>query len=98
MRSKRLYFWIATRDEVGKPYLISAVKCKTEDECRQHGMEILGGLDFEIKRYPTRDLRAAVRMYRGSRLEDTHTLQTSARRQGHEKSINRLKRKRGLVL
>ena len=96
--SRRMYFWIAAKDETGKPYLISATMCSTESEVRQRGIEMLGGLDFEIKRYPTRDLSSAVRMHRGSRLEDTHALRTSARRQGHEKSINRLKRKRRLIL
>jgi len=91
--SRRMYYWIAAKDETGKPYLISATMCKTEDEARQRGMEMLSGLDFEIKRYPTRDLSSAVRMLRGSRLEDTHALRTSARRQGHEKSIARLRRR-----
>jgi len=91
--SRRMYFWIAAKDETGKPYLISATMCSTESEVRQRGIEMLGGLDFEIKRYPTRDLSSAVRMHRGSRLEDTHALRTSARRQGHEKSIARLHRR-----
>ena len=91
--SRRMYYWIAAKDETGKPYLLSATSCRTEDECRAYGMEMLGGLDFEIKRYPTRDLSSAVRMHRGSRLEDTHALRTSARRQGHEKSIARLRRR-----
>lgn len=98
MTTRRYYFWIAARDELGKPYLLSATMCKTSEDARQRGMELLSGLDFEIKRYPTRDLSSAVRMYRGSRLEDTHALRASVKRQGHEKSLKRLKRKRRLIL
>lgn len=95
---RRKYYYIAAKDETGKPYLISAAMCRTEDEARQHGMETLAGLDFKIVQYPTRDLNAAMRMYRGYRLDHGYGLRTAARRQGHEKSINRLKRKRRLIL
>jgi hypothetical protein len=69
----RYYYWLIARDESsGKPFLIFGGN--TEDEARRHGFETLSNIDFEIKRYPTRDLGRASSMYRGNRLDTTHSL------------------------
>jgi len=87
----REYYWVATRDEEGKPYLIFGGA--SESEARQKGLEMLAGLDFEIKRYPTRDLATASSYFRGKRLEQTNSLKQAGKRIGHDKSVNRLKRR-----
>jgi hypothetical protein len=89
----RYYWWIVSHDpDTGRPYLIFGSD-KSEENCRQHGLEILGNVDFEIKRYPTRDISRASSLYRGSRLDTTHSLKEASRRIGHDKSIKRLRSK-----
>jgi hypothetical protein len=90
--SRRYYYWLVTRDENGRPYLVFGGN--DENEARRKGLEILDGMDFEIKRYPTRDLTAASSYFRGKRLEDTHSIKESSRRIGHDKSIDRIRKKR----
>jgi len=90
---KRYYYWLVSRDESGKPYLIFGGD--SEGEARSKGLEMLGGLDFDIKRYPTRDQATVSAYLRGKRLEQTHSLRESGRRIGHSKSLKRLKRKCG---
>lgn len=89
--SRRYYFWIVASDE-GKPYLLFGGN--SEQEARQKGMEMLAGLNFDIKRYPTRDQGTASAYLRGKRLEQTHSLKESGKRIGHNKSLKRLKRRR----
>jgi hypothetical protein len=84
---KHYYFWLVSQDEDGKPYLVFGGN--TEDEARGKGLEMLGGMDFQIKRYPTKDLSTASSYYRGRRLERTQSLKEAGRRIGHSKSINR---------
>lgn len=91
MTDHKQYYWLTAHDEDGKPYLIYGGL--NEDEAREKGLEMLGGIDFEIVRLPTRQLAKASSLYRGSRLEGTHSLQVAARRQGHEKSVVHLRRK-----
>lgn len=74
-----------------KPYLLYGGV--TESEARQKGMEMLGGLDFEIKRFPTMNLAAASAYYRGKRLEQGEGLKKSTQRLGHNKSLKHLKHK-----
>ena len=88
-----MYYWISARDETGKRYLIFGSD-KDEDSARQKGLEMLGGVDFEIKRFPTRDLSRASSMMKGKRLEETHSLRDASKRLGHSKSVKRLRRKR----
>jgi len=88
----RFYYWIVARGDDGKPYLIFGSD-KSEEDARQKGMELLAGLDFEIKRYPTRDLATASAYLRGKRLERTQSLKEAGRRIGHTKSLRRLRRK-----
>jgi len=88
-----MYYWIVTRGEDDKPYLISATDCHSESEARQRGMEMLSGLDFKVMRFPTMDIHQASSYMRGKRLNSGQGLSRSTQRQGHEKSIARLRRK-----
>jgi len=91
---KQYHFWIAAASE-GKPYLIYGCPDRDgESVCRNKGIEMLGGLNFEIKRYPTRNLAEAARFHKGHRLETGEGLKRSTQRLGHEKSIERLKSQR----
>lgn len=93
--ARRFYYWLVARGDDGKPYLVFGSD-KDENDARQKGLELLGGIDFEIKRYPTRDLATASAFLRGKRLEQTHSLGESGRRIGHTKSIKRLRRRQAL--
>jgi len=94
-KSRKMYWWLVTHDETGKRYLVfgSAV---SEEDARQRGFEILGGVDFDIKQYPTSDISAASQMLRGKRLEQTHSLTEAGKRIGHGKSLKRLHKKRNV--
>lgn len=87
----KYYWWIVSADpETGKPYLIFGSD-KGEDDARQKGLEMLSGLDFQIKRLPTRNLAMASSMLKGNRLEQSRSLKTASKRLGHSKSLRRLK-------
>lgn len=88
----RNYFWLVCSDEDGKPYLIYGGA--SEEEARNHGLEMLAGTDFNIKRLPTKNLAMASSMLKGSKLESTHSLKKASQRLGHDRSIKRMKRKR----
>ena len=92
---RQYHYWIACRDEeTGKPYLIYGCPDREgEEEARRKGMEMLPGLDFEIKRYPTRNLSEASAYHRGKRLERGEGLKSSVERLGHEKSAERLRQR-----
>jgi len=91
---KKYHYWIVARDE-GKPYLIYACPShEGEEVARQKGLEMMGGLNFEIKRYPTMDRDTASAFYRGVRLEKGEGLKRASQRIGHEKSLNRLRKRR----
>ena len=94
MSRRRHYYWITAKDDTGKPYLIYGGA--TEEEARQKGLEMLGGIDFEVKSLPTSNLSMASSMLKGNKLESTHSLKESTRRLGHERSVNRIKKRRGL--
>lgn len=88
--SRRQYYWIVAQDE-GKPYLI--LGGNSEEEARIKGLEMLGGLDFQIRQFPTMDRNHASSLLRGKRLEGSHSLHEASRRIGHEKSVRRLRRR-----
>ena len=88
-KSRRQYWWLVTHDETGKRYLVFG-SALGEEDARQRGFEILGGVDFEIKQYPTSDISAASQMLRGKRLEQTHSLTEAGKRIGHTKSLKKL--------
>lgn len=86
------YYWILCKDpDTSKPFLIAGGN--TEQEARDKGLEMLGGLDFEIRELPTRNLAQASSIIRGKRLEDSHSLREARQRIGHNKSLTRLKRR-----
>lgn len=97
---RQYHFWLACRDETGKPYLIYGCPDRDGEEvARAKGIDMLGNLDFEVKRYPTSNLAQASSFHRGKRLENGEGLRTSTQRLGHEKSVaRRLARRRRLGL
>ena len=99
---REYHWWIISKDEQGKPYLIYGApdfgSAGGEDVARSKAFEVLGGLDFELKRLPTRTLSTARGFVCGSRLERGMGLRESTRRLGHEKSLDRLRRRRRLGL
>jgi len=88
--TRRFYYWLTAKDDTGKPYLVFGGN--SEEEARQKGFEVLGGVDFVIKRLPTRDISKASSYLKGNRLEETKSLRESGRRIGHNKSLKRFKR------
>jgi len=101
---RQYHLWIVAKDpDTNRPYLIYGApdfgSNGGEDAARSKGMEMLGGLNFDIKRYPTRNLSEASAFHRGKRLEGGEGLKASTQRLGHEKSVaRRLQRRRRLGL
>ena len=90
---RRKYYWLVAVDpETKKPYLIYGGA--TEAEARQEGLEMLNGIDFSIRAFPTMNLQAASAMMKGRRLKQTHSLRKSSERLGHKKSVTRMRRRR----
>ena len=91
---RKNYWWLICRDSEGKPYLVFGSE-RSEDDARQKGIEMnLGDFgDFEIKRYPTRSKSEASSFFRGKRLEQGEGIENAKQRIGHERSLERLKRR-----
>ena len=87
----RGYWWLVGKNE-GRRFLIFGSDI-SEDDARQHGLELLGGVNFAIKRLPTKNISEASRQLKGNILEQTKDINTATRRLKH-KRIN----KRGLNL
>lgn len=86
------HWWIVTKDpETNKPYLLPGGR--TEQEARQKGLEQLGGVDFELRRFPTTSIERASAMLKGRRLEKTRSLHKATERLGHTRSLRRAQRK-----
>jgi hypothetical protein len=96
--ARQYHYWIISRDETGRPYVIYGApdfgSNGGEDVARTKAFELLGGMDFELKRLATRNLDAARAFVAGGRLEKGMGLKESTRRQGHEKSLARLRKRR----
>ena len=91
--ARQYHYWICARDETGKNYLVYGCPDRDgESAARSKGIEMLGGLDFDIKRYPTSNMAQASQFYKGHRLETGDGLHRSAERLGHERSIDRVRR------
>ena len=88
----RFYWWIITESE-GKPYLIFGSDIG-ENQALQKGREMLPGMDFQIRKLPTRSLQRASSLLKGNRLETTHSLKKASMRLGHDKSANKLRKKK----
>lgn len=87
------YWWItATDPESGKPYLIAGGR--NEDEARQKAFEMLAGIDFKLVKLPTRNLSRASSLTKGNRLEKTKSLHKAAEHLGHDRSLDKLRKKR----
>ena len=96
MSIAKYHYWITAVDPENnnKPYLLYACPARDgEETARQRGIELLSGLDFQIKRFKTSDIGDASSMLRGKRLESSHSLREAGRRIGHSKSLKRLKRR-----
>lgn len=92
VRARQPWYWIVASDpETRQPYLIFGGA--TEEEARQKGLEMLPGINFEIRMFRTRHLATASSCLRGLRLDGQHSLRDAGRRQGHTKSLKRLRRR-----
>ena len=91
MPHKQKHFWLACSDENSRPYLVYGGL--TEEIARHKGLEILGGVDFQVRMFETRDADAASSMFRGKRLEDTHSLSAANQRVGRDRSLARMQRR-----
>ena len=92
LRGTRYYYWLVCRAERGKVFLVFGSD-KSEDEARQKGLEMLGGIDFAIRRLPTRSLPRASSLIKGNRLERGEGLKRASQRLGHDRSLDRWRRK-----
>jgi len=92
---RQYFYWLYAIDpEDKKPILIFGCPARDgEQAARQKGLEMLNGIDFRIRRLPTRDLSTASAYIRGKRLEGGLGLHESARRQGHEKTLLQKRRR-----
>ena len=84
---KRQYWWLTGVSE-GKTFLIFGSD-ESIDDARQHGLELLGGINFEIKCLRSRNIAQASRELKGGKLERTHDLGQATKRLKH-KRIRRL--------
>lgn len=95
--SKRYHWWISAKDETGKPYLVYGApdfgSAGGEDAARHKAFEMLGNLSFRLCRYPTSDLGTASAFHRGKRLDSGEGLRASSQRLGHERSVDRLRKR-----
>ena len=92
---REYHYWLAAHDpDTGRPYLIYGGSDRDgEDAARSKGFEMLGSIDFEVKRYPTRNLAEASAFHRGKRLEAGEGLKASSQRLGHERSVSRMRQR-----
>lgn len=91
--SEKPCWWLVAKDEQGKTVLIFGSD-RSEDEARQKGLEMLGGLNFDIKRLPTRNLARASSLLKGNRLERTHSLKDATRKLMHERGLRQDRKRR----
>lgn len=76
-------WWLVARDEAGKTTLIFGSD-RSEEDARQKGLEMLPGIDFEVKKLPTRNLARASSLFKGKKLERTHDLKKSMQKLRHK--------------
>lgn len=88
---REYHYWLYAIEE-GRPYIAYLCPAREgEDAARQKGLELLAGIDFELKKLPTRDRAAASAMIRGgTRLPETHSLKQANKR---VHGLKRLKRR-----
>jgi len=78
----RLHYWLTGVTE-GKTFLIYGGT--SEDNARMKGLELLGGIDFQVKGLPTRDMSAASRLLKGGILERSKNIKTATQRLKHKR-------------
>ena len=85
---RRLYYWLVCQDpDTKRLYLIAGGT--TEEGARDKGLEMLPGMDFDIKALPTRNLARASSLLKGDKLERGHNLRKASEKLGHDKSLRR---------
>ena len=84
---QRDYWWLGARD--GDEDFLIFGSATSEEDARQKGLELLGGTDFVIKKLGTRDRSTASALWKGHKLEKTHSLHTARQKLLHEKGIKR---------
>jgi hypothetical protein len=90
---RRYYWWLLAHDSETNSNTLVFGSDISEADARQHGLEMLGGCDFEIRKLPTRVLAKASSLWKGNRLEKTHSLKEATKRLGHEATLERWKRR-----
>ena len=97
---REYHWWIycpPSEQSGGKPILIYGCPDRGsaggEDNARSRAFEMLSGYDWTLRRLPTRDLSAASAFMRGKRLATGEGLRASTQRIGHDRSVDRMRRK-----
>ena len=78
---ERDYYWLVANLE-GNTYLVYGGV--TEEEARQKGFDTLSGVNFEIRKFPTRDQSSASSMLKGHTLNETRSLKKATKRLRHK--------------
>lgn len=90
IQPRKTYWWLVAREpQTGRTFLIFGSE-ESEEDARSKGLEMLCGLDFDIKPLPTRNQARASSLLKGYKLEKSHSLKDASRRLGHK--ISRLRR------
>ncbi|MBU2249374.1 MAG: hypothetical protein KKD77_21680 [Gammaproteobacteria bacterium] len=76
------YWWLSGVND-GERFLIFGSDI-SEDDARRRGLELLRGIDFEVRKLNTKNLASASQKYKGHRLERTRDLRTATRRLRHK--------------
>jgi hypothetical protein len=83
MPVRRRYWWLVGTDTDGTPFLVfgSAV---SEQEARQKGLEMLGGVNCEVKELHHRDMGAASHEMKGGTLAESKDIHKALRKLRHK--------------
>jgi len=88
------HYWIVVKDleSGGRTNIIYGDP--NEEKARMKALEMLQGLDFSLHRLPTSDRNSASAILRGKKLARGQGLHASTQRQGRDRSVKRMLRKR----
>ena len=90
---REYHFWIVVKDpETLKTSIIYGAR--DESSARMKALEMLQGLDFRLHRLPTQDRNSASAMLRGKKLATGQGLHASTQRQGRDKTVRRMLKRR----
>ena len=84
--TSRYYYWLTGIDD-GRRFLILASD-KSSDEAVRKGLEMLGSVDFQVKKFATRDMATASRLLKGNILEKSKDIRVATKKLKH-KNVNR---------